>query len=225
MQTNACFCYVFTNKPGSLEQEMTNSGSELYGVQLLPTWLYSQVSWQWAISSASKNPEKTMQLLNLLYTDKEFLNAFIYGEEGKDYVIKDNGTVGFPAGINRDNVGYNMMGSLWQAGNEFNAYVWETNSPDLWERTLKWNEEGNPALPYYTSKAYGFRFDSTSLKNEMAAVSNVYRQYRMALEWGQLDPETALPEMNKKMYDAGLKKILDEKQRQLDVWAKAVGIR
>ncbi len=41
----------------------------------------------------------------------------------------------------------------------------------------------------------------------------------MALENGLLDPETAIPEMNKKLYEAGLQKIMDEKQAQLDAWA------
>lgn len=45
----------------------------------------------------------------------------------------------------------------------------------------------------------------------------------MSLECGVLDPETALPEMNEKMYAAGLQNIIDEKQAQLDKWLESKG--
>ena len=108
-----------------------------------------------------------------------------------------------------------MASMLWIMGNQFNAHVWETNEPDIWEQTKAWQQEG------IESKAYGFVFDPTPVANQEASVQNVYDQYRMSLECCVVDPESTLAEMNEKLYAAGLQDIIDEKQAQLDEWAKA----
>ena len=43
-------------------------------------------------------------------------------------------------------------------------------------------------------------------------------EYRCGLEWGVLDPDTALPEFRAKLKAAGIDKVVEEKQRQLDAW-------
>ena len=69
------------------------------------------------------------------------------------------------------------------------------------------------------SKAMGFTFDNAPVKTEYAACSAVQTQYRVALECGAMDPDQALKEFNDALYAAGLQKIMDEKQKQLDEWA------
>lgn len=69
------------------------------------------------------------------------------------------------------------------------------------------------------SPASGFAFDSTNIATEQTAVTNVYDEYRKSLEFGFVDPEVAIPEMLQKMNSAGLQKIIEEKQAQLDAWA------
>ena len=150
-----------------------------------------------------------------MYSDPEILNLIVYGIEGEDYVLHDDGRVGYPEGKDSSSVGYTMSSMLWSFGYEFNAYVWETNDPDVWEQTKEWNKTG------LVSKAYGFVFDPTPVANQEASVQNVYDQYRMSLECGVVDPESTLAEMNEKLYAAGLQDIIDEKQAQLDEWAKA----
>ena len=49
----------------------------------------------------------------------------------------------------------------------------------------------------------------------------VYDEYQKSLEYGFADPDTTIAEMDKKMMDAGLQKIIDAKQEQLDAWAAA----
>ena len=110
-----------------------------------------------------------------------------------------------------------MAPNLWAVGNEFLAKVWETSDQDVWEQTQEWNKSG------IISKAYGFFYDNINVTTETAAFQSVYDEYRMSLECGVLDPETALPEMNEKMYAAGLQNIIDEKQAQLDKWLEAKG--
>ena len=51
----------------------------------------------------------------------------------------------------------------------------------------------------------GFLFDSSDLTQEL-------------LEAGCVDLDTVYPEFVQKLYDAGLQRVIDEKQRQLDLW-------
>ena len=71
------------------------------------------------------------------------------------------------------------------------------------------------------SPALGFAFDSTKIATELTSVTNVYEEYQKSLEYGFVDPEVGIPEMLEKMNNAGLQKIIDEKQAQLDAWAAA----
>jgi putative aldouronate transport system substrate-binding protein len=55
--------------------------------------------------------------------------------------------------------------------------------------------------------------------NEIAALSGVQAEYVTALETGSVsNPERTLRELNEKLYAAGLQKVIDLKQRQLDAW-------
>jgi putative aldouronate transport system substrate-binding protein len=69
------------------------------------------------------------------------------------------------------------------------------------------------------SKALGFQFDATPVRNAMTAVANVAAEYRLGLEFGTVDPDTVLPRFIRSLKDAGIDQIVAEKQRQLDAWA------
>jgi ABC-type sugar transport system, periplasmic component len=213
MKAGNLFAYPTSNKPGIEIQEQNNSGYEVNVCQVLDTITVTGNNWQWTIPENSKNPEKAMEFLNLMYTDSDIINLLAYGIEGEHYVVQDDGTINYPEGIDATKSSYNMGSMVWSFGNEFNAYVWNGNDSDLWNKTEEWNKTG------VVSKAYGFTFNNLSVSTELAAVQNVYDQYRMSLECGVVDPETTLAEMNKKLYDAGLQNIIDEKQKQLDEWA------
>ena len=43
-------------------------------------------------------------------------------------------------------------------------------------------------------------------------------QYLKLLEAGCVDLDTVYPEFIQKLYDAGLQRVIDEKQRQFDAW-------
>ncbi len=218
MKAGTLFAYCNSNKPGIDTQEAMNTGCEVVGCQVLDSILSTGNNWQWTIPENSVDPVKAMQFLNLLYTDADLLNIIVYGIEGTDYVMHEDGRIGYPEGIDATNVGYSLSPMLWSFGNEFNAHVWETNDPDVWEQTKEWNKTG------VKSKAYGFVFNTAPVSNEIAAVQNVYDQYKMSLECGVVDPEETLKEMNEQLYAAGLQTIIDEKQAQLDKWAAENGV-
>ncbi|MOA60671.1 hypothetical protein D3C78_1856060 [compost metagenome] len=71
----------------------------------------------------------------------------------------------------------------------------------------------------------GFTMNPESVKTEIAAISNVIAQYYLVLETGSVDPDKVLPQFIEKLKDAGIDKVIADKQRQLDEWAKAEGVQ
>ena len=68
-----------------------------------------------------------------------------------------------------------------------------------------------------TAEKYSaFVFDTSTVETELAACNNVWQQYWWPLELAYTDRETGLAEYAKKMKAAGLDKIMEEAQRQLD---------
>ncbi|TCM97776.1 putative aldouronate transport system substrate-binding protein [Paenibacillus sp. BK033] len=204
-------------KPGFNVQESRQSGTPIISVEMLPPVAKTSTvtNIMWGIARNSQNPEKAMQFLNLMYTDKEVVNLLDWGIEGKHYVKVSDNVIDYPQGVNASNVGY--AGTGWLFGNQFLSYVFNGDDEQLWEKMKAFNAGA------IKSKALGFTFDSSSVKTEYAAVSNVLSQYRIALECGALDPAKVLPEFLSKLKDAGIGKIIAEKQKQLDSWAAKKG--
>jgi len=210
MQTNKAFSNFFSDKPGQMAGEILATGKELVGVKLLPD-IYSTtndvISGLWSIAAQSENPERAMMMLNLLYTNKELANLFVWGIEGKHYVKVSDTQIDYPEGVDKSNVGYGI--SEWMCGNQAIIYVCKPAAADLREQVAVFNETVNP------SEALGFAFYAETVKNEITAINNVVGQYRKLLETGTVDPNRELAEFNDKMRAAGLEKVCADKQIQL----------
>lgn len=170
----------------------------------------------WTIPHNSENPEKAMELLNLMYTDPVLVNLLCYGIEGENYVVKDaeNGIIGYPDGQNSQTKTYdNTIGWTW--GNMLIGYTWEGDDPDVHAQMIEFNNSAK------RSKALGFTFDPTNVQNETTACANVAAKYTIGIESGALDPDEALPKFQEELKSAGIDQIIEEKQRQLDEWAVA----
>ncbi|MFF2090887.1 ABC transporter substrate-binding protein [Paenibacillus sp. NPDC058174] len=216
LKSNTGFAFLAAFKPGIVEQETKAAGIELVGKELTDIIARSGTvsNVMWGIPSISKNAEAAMKFLNLMYTDKDIVNLFDWGIEGKHYVKVEGkeGVIRFPDNVNAKTTTYSMpLGYLF--GNQFLSYTMEENDPDIWKKTAEFNQNARH------SKAMGFTFDPTPVKTEYAAVSNVVTQYRIALESGTVDPAKVLPDFIAKLKSAGIDKIIAEKQKQLDDWA------
>ncbi len=181
-------------------------------VLVQPFGTTSETSPCWSIPANSEKPERAMEILNEMYTNKELANIFINGIEGKHYVFKDKekGVIDYPEGINAGNAGYNVTAWAWP--NMQLSYVWNGYPEDVYEKYEVFNSSGHP------SPAYGFSFDNTAVLNEVTACSNVVSKYVNALNCGSLDPDKYLSKFNKDLKDAGIDTIITEKQKQLDAW-------
>ena len=55
----------------------------------------------------------------------------------------------------------------------------------------------------------------------MATLQTVYDKYNKTVGFGTMpDLDAAIKEFNDALYEAGLQKVLDEKQAQLDAWSE-----
>lgn len=158
------------------------------------------------ISFTSKDPARAMMLINLLHTDKELNNIINFGIEGDHFTR--NGEI-ITATANTAN--YNP-GAAWMFGSQFLNYVWSTEDPDKWAKFKEFNQNAK------ISPGLGFVFDSEPVKAEVGALANVIRQYQRALETGSVDVDKALAEYEAKLKEAGVDKVVAEKQKQFDAF-------
>ena len=61
-------------------------------------------------------------------------------------------------------------------------------------------------------------YDYSAEQAEYTACLNIVEEYKKALWVGAVDVEDTLKEMNKRLEAAGMNKLMEEKQKQLDEW-------
>ena len=170
----------------------------------------------YAIAAQSKSPEKAMQMLDYLYGSEEVSQLLNWGEEGIDWVYTDEEKklVTWPEGVDSNNAAYHAQ-LAWALPNQFMSSPWEgVYDADVFDQMLKFNKEGTK------SKAFGFSYNTEPVASELAALKNVQEKYRTSLETGSVDPEEYLPMYEEELKQAGLDKLISEKQKQLDEWLK-----
>lgn len=216
IKSGTLFAYSTGLKPGFDTQTEKSTGMPMVSAEIVsPTMTTSQVSViNFSIPKNSKNPQKTMEFLNLMYTDPAIVNLFDWGVEGKHYVKKDDGTIDYPQGTDPANPPYGINQG-WMFGNQLLSHIFTGDDKDLYQKLDAFNKGAQ------RSKALGFTYNPEPVKTELAAINNVITQYKLGLETGTLDPAENLPKFIKALKAAGIDKVIAEKQKQLDTWAKA----
>lgn len=164
-----------------------------------------------AISANSKYPEKSMEFINLVNTDKYLRNLIGLGIEGEHWIAVGEDQYKLPEGVeNKADTGYDA--TEYTLGNRFLMRVRDITPTDKWEKYQEFNEsaEKYPTL--------GFVFDSSNVSAEVAAISDVYQKYAPSLLVGAVDPDEYLPKFLNELEIAGSEKVIAEMQRQYDEW-------
>lgn len=163
-----------------------------------------------AISSYSKNPERAMMFLNLLNTDAYLRNLIHYGIEGEHYKKLEGDYIeDLPAMQER----YAMPG--FALGNMFLTYLHDGDPADKWSSFEKFNSSA------IVAPTFGFNFDTSKVKTEVASITNVAKEFIPSLYTGSVDPDEYLPKALQKFKDAGIDKVIAEAQAQFDAWKAA----
>ena len=215
MKNGRAFAYF---ELGSREAEMENkikksTGYDVVYKKLSKAFVTTNMvnNSAFGISVTSKHPEASMKFLNEMYTNADIVNILSWGIEGTHWEQKDDGTIGYPEGVNADNSTYDL-GMYWYFGNTFLNKTWEGNVPIDVDAEI---EKNRNAL---ISPALGFTYDSTVVSTELAAIGNVTSQYLPGILCGFLNPEETIPEFLDALESAGIDKVITEKQTQYDAW-------
>ncbi|SFT08447.1 carbohydrate ABC transporter substrate-binding protein, CUT1 family [Paenibacillus sp. BC26] len=215
LKAGKAFSYVQQLKPGKDAEDSLANGVEFVQVELTKPIVRTAdtTGSMTSISRTSKDPDRAMMFLNLLYTDKYLVNLLAFGIEGKHFVKKSDNVIDFPEGVDAATSGYVLNGA-WMFGNQFNDYLWANENPNKWDNFLKFNESAEK------SSVLGFVFNPEPVKNEIAAFNNAKKEFEPALFTGTVDPNEFLPKYINKLKSIGVDKIIAEKQKQLDEWVK-----
>lgn len=201
--------FIAAVKPGG-EQEMSAGigGKEVVAVSVTNPFITTSSCTQTtsAISKKSKHPAEAIKLLSLMSTDPEIYNLICYGIEGTHYNKTDDGH------IKLTGTGYRPNAD-WKFGNQFNALILEGKDLDVWNQTQKINADAA------VSNLLGFTLDTGNMTNEVSQCTTIRSEYS-ALGKGFVDPAQILPEYQKKLEEAGIDKMVEDTQKQIDEFLK-----
>ena len=170
-----------------------------------------------AVSANSRNPEKALEVYDIIRNDKESYMLFNYGIEGEDYLIGDDGVLTRPEGWNQstDDLGSNYW---WGRMDEFEP-ARATDAPNKAEIIAELDAVAKD-YPYSTLLLNKQAIDPT-----LAAMSAVLSEYIPQLQYGKVDdPAAAIAEMRQKLRDVGYEEARASIQADMDAWASARGL-
>jgi len=175
-----------------------------------------------AIPTTSENPERAMQFIELLYSEKgaDLLNLINYGIEGTHYEKRsDTEITAF------DYQGQATSGSKygippWMTANMFNSYIINPYTAETKEYAVDYFKNKNPKRP--TTPMYGFSFDSTKLTLKLSNIGLVNQEYEFQLTSGVYEDYASVYDaLIKKTEEAGLNEIIAEYQAQADKYLES----
>ena len=204
--------------PGQSQWSTNASGYDMTSLEVIAP--YSKTtnlsSISWGITANCDNPEKAMQLIDLMFGDNNFGTIMGSGLEGASYEIVESNEDGdmiisYPEGLDSTTVPYyNMFG------------VWPNNRAQFAPLSLdhfKQLDEFNANMEY--SPAFGYTFDATEQSTKVAAIESIIAQYKDAINGGKVDPATQLPAFIAALKDAGIDEVIQANQAQYDAWKSA----
>ena len=161
------------------------------------------------ISAACKNPEKALQLLQLVNTDSKVRDALYYGLEGDNFEYTADGRV------HKLNTDWTMAG--YTQGTFFQ--VTQTDDVDFnqWDEVKTLNEQA------VASPILGFSLNSEPIADELAACIAIFAEYRPILMTGTQDPAETVATMLEAMRDSGLDDIMEEIKNKREGGKKGQG--
>lgn len=160
-----------------------------------------------AIHSTSKNPERSLMLLDLLQNDKEIHDLTMYGITGTHY--NPEGDDKFTAGTSPGNyTGFSNWG--WNSKLNRQDVAYPKEADDIfngWE----------PKVFHFALET--FVFDDSKVKTEVANIGNVMVRYGIPLEYGIInDIDKGLADLIAQLKAAGIEKVQKEMQSQVDAF-------
>jgi len=162
------------------------------------------------INAKSRNPERALMFLDLVKNDQEYADLVKYGIKGVHYDLTSEGYV-VPL---KDSANYPIDGNCnwgWRDDKLFRQV--EGGIPNYNEIRSGWEKVA------LTHPVQNFTFDDTKVKNEVAAVTNLWKtDFKVVVMGFTDDPEAEVAELIEKYKTAGNDAIIAEQQSQIDAY-------
>lgn len=215
--------YAVMNCTGNYD-ETGKKSSDVYGFPCVETYigqtvigtgnLFDAIN---AISITSKHPEKAVELLNLIWKNRDLSNLLAYGIEGIHYTVneersKEIGDKSVTPKTGSEQtwaIWHNWIGPLWEQWDS----TW--NTKEALEKFQKINKTAK------VSKTLGFVFDTDPVKTECAQVKAVMEEITPVLNTGSMPNfDEYIQKCQSKLKASGIEKIKAEANKQFKQWEK-----
>lgn len=157
-----------------------------------------------SIPASSKNPERALQVLQELTLNRDLYDLCFYGIKGKHYELTEKGRiVTGPAGN--------------YAGEDIS--IWGFRNPDYKRYPVEIMPGYIENLEFMrknavSNKLAAFSFNIENIKSEIAAIKDIDDQYSDPLVVGIVDVDEGLKQLEEKLKQAGIDKVLKEARSQ-----------
>lgn len=160
-----------------------------------------------AIGVNSKHKKEAIKLLEMVNTNNDLYNLIGYGIKDKHYKINADGFLEFI-----DGSGYKPNAG-WKFGNQFNAYIVNGQSSDVWKITEQMNNDARK------SPILGFTPDTSEISNKLAQMTAILDEYE-SMNQGSQDYNEFKDTMAQRLASAGEKEVFDTLQKQIKEFKK-----
>lgn len=226
----------FTDQNGSVRADINTSaitreeleanvpGADLEAILLRPELGYfnaTGLNHCWLVPVTAEHPELAVRFFDWLYTSQENHDLLVYGVEGKHWVETDEsisyGDVTRKCiEVIRDEVGNPLYSSdFWALGN-LNYKRYTTSNLSSMMNTDMHINYGD--LPEIEGAALGFVFDPTNVETEWVNIQAEIASSIYPIKYGIVAYEDGFEDMRARFTAAGIDKVVEEYQRQLNVF-------
>ncbi len=198
---------VFLYKPGTAEDYSRQYGAEVVSKPISKGVLAGSgiLATMTGVSSTCDQPEKALRVIEIMNTDKDIYRTLCWGIEGRHYEKTSENQIKLV-----ENSGYDRI-SDWMLGSVMNSFVMSDQAPDLYEQTKKWNDEA------VVSPLIKVHFDTNPISTELANCQTVLKEQEQMINRGLVDdPAAAIDKMNIDLKKAGLDRVIEVLQAQVN---------
>lgn len=162
------------------------------------------------INNSSPNKEAALKLLELVNTDTKLRDMLAYGIEGTHFEYVEEDGIQKVKRLNQD----------WTAASytQGSTMIMSPEAGTIGDQREEIRSQNENAIP---SPALGFYFDTTNVKDQLAACSATFLTWKPMLFTGAADPDEVVPEMMDQLRADGFDDIVAEAQAQLDAYLAA----
>lgn len=211
------------NMMRTMGEKLPNAVCDYWSLANLTGYSYADPVMQngYVVPASSQNAERALRVLELIKTDQELFDAWMYGIEGYHFDLNESGQLVRPAaGQDPAKVNTHSMSGAQYAMRvkglmREDAGVWVGYQPLL-------NQLNSMSVP---NKFGAVVLDYTNVQAELAAVNQVVQQYGMPINVGIVDDvDAAVEEYRAQLESAGIDRLVEAVKAQMLAYYEANGI-